>query len=79
MTNLLKLLYLACSNEDPATNPSLSDYYDRTDRAKEALCSIGEDPPDTVTEYGEAMEEQGFINGIRYGASLAHQLDFRIN
>lgn len=72
MNNLMRALFLACSNEDPATVPSLSVYYKRTQRA-------GEGPwkalsmTDEVSEYGEAMEEQGFINGFRYGFTLANE------
>lgn len=70
MTSLLKALYYACSTEDPSTFPSLADHYRRTDRAQDALHAIGEEPSDAVTEYGEAMEEQGFINGFHYAVLL---------
>lgn len=66
MTSLLIALYYACSTEAPSTFPSLANHYRRTDRARAALHSIGEDPSDAVTEYGETMEEQGFVNGFRY-------------
>lgn len=72
MTDLLSALYLACASEDPTTSPSLSDYYKRTDRALAALQHIR--MFDELAEYGEAMEEQGFINGVFYGAALAHLL-----
>ena len=71
MNDLLRALFLACSNEDPATVPSLSDYYERTERVKEArkaLCMT-----DEIAEYGEAMEEQGFVNGICYGLALVNR------
>lgn len=70
MTSLLKALYYACSTEDPSTFPSLADHYHRSARAQAALHSIGEDPSDAMTEYGEAMEEQGFVNGFRYAVLL---------
>lgn len=71
MNNLMRALFLACSNEDPATVPSLSDYYKRTQRAEKARKALS--MTDEVSEYGEAMEEQGFINGFRYGFTLANE------
>lgn len=71
MDELLRALFLACHNEDPATSPSLSDYYHRTDRAEKARKAVG--MTNEMAEYGEAMEEQGFINGFRYGSALANR------
>lgn len=71
MNDLLRALFLACSNEDPATVPSLSDYYERTDRAEEARKAFG--MTDEIAEYGEAMEEQGFVNGFCYGFALVNR------
>ena len=68
MSDLMRALFLACSNEDPATVPSLSDYYERTQKAEKARKALG--MTDEVAEYGEAMEEQGFINGFRYGVTF---------
>ena len=61
MTEIITALYHAASSEelDTMDGPSLCDYYQRTEEARQA-----------VDSYGVAMECQGFVNGFKLALGL---------
>ena len=69
MTEIITALYHAASSEEPDTidGPSLCDYYQRTEEARQARRALVDAVGDEVDvdSYGVAMECQGFITGIR--------------
>lgn len=81
MNDLLSKLYHACTCEDSTLleHEDLAADYIQTGRAdapRRVLVSAvqNEDPDALVGDFGTAMEEQGFVNGVRYGVALAHEL-----
>ena len=68
MTEIITALYHAASSEEPDTidGPSLCDYYQRTEEARQARRALVDAVGDEVDvdSYGVAMQCQGFINGF---------------
>ena len=68
MTEIITALYHAASSEelDTMDGPSLCDYYQRTEEARQARRALVDTVGDEVDvdSYGVAMECQGFVNGF---------------
>ena len=69
MIDIITALYHAASSEEPDTmdGPSLCDYYQRTEEARQARRALVEMDVDS---YGVAMECQGFVNGFKLALGL---------
>lgn len=87
--DLLKRLYWPCSEEcgNYATGCNLGELYQRTEDTAQASAhmnnlldrlALDKNAVDQLTqlccEIMNAYEQQGFINGLRMGAQLAHEL-----
>ena len=77
--DLLTALYHAASSEEPDTmdGPSLCDYYQRTEEARQARRALVDTVGDEVDvdSYGAAMECQGFVNGFKLALGLCVEGD----
>jgi len=74
MTEIITALYHAASSEelDTMDGPSLCDYYQRTEEARQARRALVDTVGDEVDvdSYGVAMECQGFVNGFKLALGL---------
>ena len=70
MDDIITALYHAASSEEPDTmdGPSLCDYYQRTEEARQARRALVDEVD--VDSYGVAMECQGFVNGFKLALGL---------
>jgi len=71
MIDIITALYHAASSEEP-DGPSLCDYYQRTEEARQARRALVDTVGDEVDvdSYGVAMECQGFANGFNLALGL---------
>ena len=74
MDDIITALYHAASSEelDTMDGPSLCDYYQRTEEARQARRALVDTVGDEVDvdSYGAAMECQGFVNGFKLALGL---------